>query len=252
MALAPTGASVVILAREPQKIESTIAELQSRRRGPYQRFHSIRVDLRDYEATQKHVAALEQESAISCLINSAGIALPGKIIDQSASVVTETIQTNLLGCIHAVKAVLPGFCARKSGHIINISSVAGFVGVFGYSAYCASKFGLNGFSEVLRAELKSYNIGVSVVFPPETDTPMLQKERELQPPESRNISASAGLMLPEQVAVKTLEGAARGEAYIFPNLMSRLSYVAKRHMPEILNWYLDHLGHAGPRAGATG
>jgi 3-dehydrosphinganine reductase len=250
LALATAGASVTILARDPEKMGRTVAELESQRQRADQRFCSRVVDLRDFDATQKCIAELEYESPVSCLINSAGVALPGKIIDQPVRIIADTINTNLLGCIHTVKAVLPGFCSRNAGHIINISSVAGFVGVFGYSSYCSSKFGLTGFSEAIRAELKRHNIRVSLVCPPETDTPMLAKERELQPVESRRISASAGMMSPEQVAAKTLEGAARGEIYIFPNLMSRLSFAAKSYMPGMLNRYLNYLSNAGSRAGA--
>ena len=69
------------------------------------------------------------------------------------------MDTNYFGTLHMIKAVLPGMLARGSGHIVNISSITGFLGIFGYSAYAASKFALTGFTDALRAELSHRHPG---------------------------------------------------------------------------------------------
>jgi 3-dehydrosphinganine reductase len=113
---------------------------------------------------------------------------------------------------------------RRSGHIVNISSVAGFMGVFGYAAYGAAKYAVRGYSEVLRAELKPYNIGVSVVFPPDTDTPQLAYENQFKPMETRELAGNAAVLSPETVAETILKGIIRKRFAILPGSESKLYY----------------------------
>src|SRR6185503_5941588 len=105
----------------------------------------------------------------------------------------ETMAVNLAGCWHMIQALLPHMKAR-GGYIVNTASLAGLIGVSGYSDYCASKFALVGYSEALRAELKLVGIEVSVLCPPDTDTPGFATENRTKPEETKAISASARLM----------------------------------------------------------
>ena len=99
---------------------------------------------------------------------------------------------NYFGTVNMVKALLPAMLERGSGHIVNISSVAAFLGVFGYSAYGASKYAVRGFSDVLRAEVKPLGVRVSVVFPPDMDTPGLANENKTKPFETHEIEGKHG------------------------------------------------------------
>jgi short-subunit dehydrogenase len=72
-----------------------------------------------------------------------------------------------------------------------VSSVAGQVGVFGYTAYSASKFALTGFAQCLQMELKRDNVYVSLLFPPDTDTPMFVEENKIKPAETKEISKAS-------------------------------------------------------------
>jgi 3-dehydrosphinganine reductase len=83
------------------------------------------------------------------------------------------IGVNYLGTVCVTHAAVPGMLARGSGHIVNIPSEGGFLGVCGYTAYCGSKFAGREFSEAPRVKLKPAGVGVSVVFPSDTDTPSL-------------------------------------------------------------------------------
>ena len=89
---------------------------------------------------------------------------------------------------------------KKGSHVINVSSIGGFIGVFGFTAYSASKFGLIGLSEALRGELKPRGIAVSVLCPPDTDTPGMARENKTKPDETHAISGNVKLMSAENVA----------------------------------------------------
>jgi all-trans-retinol dehydrogenase (NAD+) len=89
---------------------------------------------------------------IDFLINNAGYVRGGDLVDQSDSTVDSTIAVNLTAVIDVTRAVLPDMETRNSGHIVNISSAAGLVGVAGLSTYCAVKWGVYGFTEAMRME----------------------------------------------------------------------------------------------------
>src|SRR5438477_366286 len=82
------------------------------------------------------------------------------------------------------------------------ASLAGLIGVFGYTDYCASKFAIVGFSEALRSELKPHGIMVSVLCPPDVDTPGFAVENTTKPPETVAISEGAKPMTPDEVAAE--------------------------------------------------
>jgi 3-dehydrosphinganine reductase len=158
------------------------------------------------------------------LINSAGITQPGYIQELGLEVFREMMEVNYFGTVNTVKAALPGMMGRGWGHIVNISSVAGFGGVFGYSAYGASKFAVRGFSDVLRAEMKPHGINVSVVFPPDTDTPQLAYEKPFQPPETKVMNTKAKTLSAEEVAKCVLRGVERGKYIILPGTDTKFYY----------------------------
>ncbi|MBA4380889.1 MAG: short-chain dehydrogenase, partial [Anaerolinea sp.] len=158
------------------------------------------------------------------VINSAGVTQPGYVQDLDLSVFRQMMEINYFGTVHVVKAVLPGMMARGCGHIVNISSVAGFAGVFGYSAYGASKYAVRGLSDVLRAELKPQGIRVSVVFPPDTDTPQLAYDKLFQPPETKVLNAKAKMLSADEVAEAILRGVRQNKYIILPGADTKFFY----------------------------
>lgn len=117
------------------------------------------------------------------------------------------MEINFLGTAHAVRAVLPTMKSRRQGKIVCISSVAGLLGLYGFTGYSASKFALRGFAEALQMEVKPYNISVTLSFPPDTDTPSLHEENKLKSVETKKISETAGIFSPTQVATAILHDA---------------------------------------------
>lgn len=179
------------------------------------RIQVLQLDVTDAQACMK---ASESLADVDVLINCAGTSLPGVLETLSIHDIDHTIQLNLLGSIYLTRALLPHMKAMRKGKIIFVSSQAGQAGLYGYTAYSASKFGLRGFAEALAMEVAPFNISVSVAFPPDTDTPCLAKENLRKPELTRIISASSGLMKAEDVANKLIAGACDGQFLISMNM----------------------------------
>jgi len=120
-----------------------------------------------------------------------------------------------------------------------VSSVAGYLGIYGYSGYSAAKFAVMGFTEALRFELKPEGIGVHVVCPPDTDTPALAFERTLRPPETDAIAGGIKPIPAEKVAEAIVRGVDRGTYYIIPDALSSLYFRLKGLLPELFFAIVD-------------
>jgi 3-dehydrosphinganine reductase len=143
------------------------------------------------------------------------------------------VDTNLLGVIYAARAVAPGMIARGSGHIAMVSSMGGLVGVYGYSAYSAAKFGVTGFAEVLRSEMKPHGVSVSLLCPPNMTTPGYARELELEPPETAAVNGMARPLPPATVARQFVRGIERGHFLILSGLSNKLLYRLEGIWPEL-------------------
>ena len=216
--LAERGARVWLLARRPEQLEAACREIG-------QGCRSLVVDVADWEQVRRAVDEITKETGTPDLVfNSAGVTRPGYVQDLDVEVFRQMIEINYMGTVHVVKAVLPGMFRRGSGWIVNLSSAAGFLGVFGYTAYGASKFAVRGFSDALRAELKPHGIRVALVFPPDTDTPQLAYEQPFKPAETKALSGNTGILSAEHVAGAVLRGMRRKRYAIVPGSENRLFY----------------------------
>lgn len=240
-ALAGAGANICIVARSPEKIEAALEEIRGVASVPScQSLIGRPADVSDYEQVREVVRGLlEQGWMPDYLFNFAGIAHPGYFQELSIDIFRRTMEVNYFGTLHTAKVIAPLMMARRQGHIINTSSVAGLVGVFGYSAYGASKFAVKGFSDVLRSEMHPYGVRVSVLFPPDTDTPQLAYEDPLKPAETRALSGNVKVMSPDEVARQLLAGVKRGRYLIIPGLESKLVYMAAGLLGAKMHWFLD-------------
>ncbi len=218
------GANVTLLARDEAKLQAACARLQGIASAS-QRVDFLSLDVADNAAVMQAIPAyVASHGAPDWLINSAGIAHPGHVQDLDVDIFRRTMEINYLGTVHVTKALLPALIARRSGHIINISSIAGFLSVYGYAAYSPSKFAVRAFSDVLRYELREYNIRISVVFPPDTQTPQLDYENQYKPAITKILDESNKVITPEAVAEAVFKGAARGQYIITPGFDSAFYY----------------------------
>ena len=130
------------------------------------RAHGRILDVTDAAAIAPLVARIEQEvGPIDVLVNNAGYGLGGAVEELDDAECRHVMETNFFGTLNLIKAVVPYFRSRKSGHIINFSSMAGILGIAGMGLYSASKFAVSGLSEALADELAPFGIRVTVVEP---------------------------------------------------------------------------------------
>ena len=108
---------------------------------------------------------LNKFGTIDVLVNNAGFGIYGKVSDLTIEEIEAQMSTNYLGMVYFIKNFLPKMLEQKSGHIVNVASVAASFGLPGIASYCASKFAMLGFSEGLHHELKGSGVGITVVSP---------------------------------------------------------------------------------------
>lgn len=237
---AALGADVALFARRPDVLAQAVERVRRHGRHTAQRVHGLALDVGDAGAVRRVLeAAIAELGAPEILVNCAGRALPEYFERIAPAQLDETLRVNLGGAWHATQVVLPHMRARGRGAIVNVASLAGLIGVFGYTDYAASKFALIGFSEALRNEVARDGIQVSVLCPPDTDTPGLALENRHKPPETRAASAGAGVLDVETVADALLDGLAAGRFLIVPGAGARLAVRLQRFAPGLVRWTLD-------------
>jgi 3-dehydrosphinganine reductase len=185
------------------------------------------VDVRDEAATAAAVAAaIAALGPPELVVASAGIVVPGIFTELESAAYRDTLDVNFHGAVHLVRAALPAMRARRSGRIVLISSGAGLIAFYGYTAYAPSKFALRGFAEALRSELRPDGVGVSIVYPPDTDTPQLREELRLRPAITSRLAGGARMRSADEVARAILKGVRRRRFTIAPGwemgLLARL------------------------------
>jgi 3-dehydrosphinganine reductase len=220
--LAEEGANVWLLARHADALEAACRSLDA---SSGQKHSYIAADVTDLNQVKAAVERVEREAGLpDLLINCAGGSHPGYVQEIPPEVFREMMNLNYFGTLHTVQALLPHMIQRGSGCIVNFSSTAGVIGVFGYSAYGAAKFAVRGFSDVLRAEVKPLGIQVSVVFPPNVDTPGLANENKTKPFETHEVEGNAGVFAPAKLAQTVLDGVQRGHRFIVPGFENKIAY----------------------------
>jgi 3-oxoacyl-[acyl-carrier protein] reductase len=164
-ALANEGADVVISGTDQKRLDAAHAELTAGR-GDSLRVVAVRADVRQSaEATRLVDIAVERFGGVDVLVNNAGVGTFTDVASMSIDQWRRVIETNLDGVFYCCHAAIPQLKKRGGGWIINISSLAGKNAFPGGAAYCASKAGLNAFSEALMQEVRHDGIRVSYVMP---------------------------------------------------------------------------------------
>jgi 3-dehydrosphinganine reductase len=175
------------------------------------------------------------------LINNAGFAHPGYFEELPLDIFRKTMDIDYFGTVYATKAAVPMMMERKTGHVVNIASMAAFLGVFGYTPYTPAKFAVRGFSESLRQELKPHGIHVSIVFPTDTDTPQFHYEHQFKPPETLRISGTVRPKTADQMARSVIRGIERRKTYITLGLFPWLLLVLFNGPAGLFHLYCDLL-----------
>lgn len=161
-ALAQTGARLALAARSEAELKSVADEV----RGLGAEAIAVPADVASPESLEQLVARVTSElGSIDVLINNAGVEKPYEFERYTLGDIDWILNVNVHGLMHLTRIVIPQMIERRSGHIVNIASMAGLMGIPHNSIYSASKHAVVGFSRSLRLEMKDDNIGVSVVCP---------------------------------------------------------------------------------------
>ena len=239
--LAQQGANLTLIARDRHKLAIAREEI-STAANSRREIYTVSADVANrQEITTAVEQAIAQLGTPELLVTSAGMAHPGYFEQIPLEVFEQTMMVNYFGSLYSIKAVLPAMKTNRRGDIVLISSGAGIIGIYGYSAYCPSKFALRGLAESLRGELKPSGIGITIVYPPDTDTPQLAAENQIKPPETKKITATAKTWSPQAVAQQILRGVEQNKFAIAPG--TELTILNKLHslIAPILNWHFDRL-----------
>jgi uncharacterized protein len=168
---------------------------------------------------------------LDMIIHNAGMAYMGPYADVPLDHNEQVINVNLLSAMRLNSLFLPELITRKSGHLIYVSSVAGFVATPLAVSYSTSKFGLRAFAMALHGEIRKYGIRTSIVYPFFSKTPILKSQVFGNP----KVSVMPGFCAtsPEYVVTCTLKGAEKGRLHICPGFFSKVMWLAVRLHPVI-------------------
>lgn len=223
--LAARGAVIVGCGRSIARLKETLKEV--RRLSP----SSIMIgcDVSDAEQVQGMIAKIIADyGKIDILVNNAGIGMRKPFVDTALETIEEIIRVNYLGAVYCAHAALPSMIARGSGHIVNISSVAGLIGTLNMGGYCASKFAMNGWSESLFHEIQPLGVHVSIVCPGPVATGFARDFQDSEPKSPPNLFVSTGAV--SHAVIRVIEN--KRFEVVLPRWLALMSAL-RRHTPSL-------------------
>lgn len=193
------------------------------------------LDVRDREAVHAYAASVAADlGRVDVLVNNAGVALHGDFEEASHEDFRWVIDVDLWGVVHGTEAFLPHLIASGDGHLVNMSSLFGLVGVPGQTAYNAAKFAVRGFSEALRQEmiLAGHPVGVTSVHPGGIRTAIVRNARTTRSHDPAQLAldfeARLARTTPERAAERIVDGILRNKARVLIGADAHLIDLASR------------------------
>ncbi|MCY4546280.1 MAG: SDR family oxidoreductase [Gemmatimonadetes bacterium] len=233
-AFAREGATVVLAARSEGRLVRIAADIEH----AGGRAVPMAVDVTDRTAVfEKMKEVAESLGSIDVLVNNAGIGLLSPVVGMDPEELKRIFEVNFFGLIWCTQAALPYMIRQKRGRIVNISSVAGKRALPHISAYCASKFAVQAFSDSLRMETAEHGITVTVLCPPRVDTTfhdtplMRQKGQRMSAP---SISA-------EYVAAEIVRGTRKGSREVVVSFYGKFFVFFHWLSPRLLDFIMKRL-----------
>ncbi len=159
------GAIVNIIARDKNKLDLVVKQLGSNAVG-------FSADVSNWQEIEQVSRKIE---SVDVLINNAGVWIEGSLLDCEIDKIDQAIDINLKGVIYTTKAFLPKLQKETESHVLNVVSTSGLKGRDGQSVYCASKFGVSGFTESLKVDLEKTNVKVTGFYPGGMHTHLFDK-----------------------------------------------------------------------------
>ncbi len=225
--LSSLGAHIVIFARNKEKLDQARKDIENHRLSPSQNIQAMPLDVANHDDCQIRMNnALKRFGVPDIVITSAGVGNADHFENISHEAFDSLMKINVYGTRSVIAALLPSM-KDWGGRIAIISSAAGLMGMFGYTSYATSKYALVGFAECLRSELKRYDISVTLVCPPEVDTPFLANESTI-PREARALKNFAGTLQPGPVAKAIVKGISKKKFLVIPGILANLLFFNHR------------------------
>lgn len=226
------GARVSLLARDEARLADAVAAVGATA--------SASADVADPDAVRAAIGCLVDEGGpCDVLVTAAGSAHPGYFDRLDDDVFRRQMEVDYFGTLHAIRAVVPSMLHRRRGHLVAISSTAGLIGVFGYSAYAPAKYAVRGLAETLRPELAPSGIVVACAYPPDTRTPGLEAENLLKPPETERISAAIKPREVDDVARAIARGVEKDRLVITADAQTAALARAAGLLGPYVRWSMD-------------
>jgi len=235
------GARLFLIARNKQKLQQTKEQIQKLLGSDVDVFIYVS-NVADKEKIAEIMNEIgKNEGGIFTLINNAGAILCGRMCDNSVEKHEQHMSVNYMGMFYCLYYAWPYLKESKGGHIGFVSSVAGYVGAIGYTGYAPSKFAISGLAESIRMEAKEIGVGVTIIYPPDTETPLHDYEKVNTLAETKALSANVKLMTAESVADLFFNAILKNKFEVVCNFESKMMRVLKTIMPAFFFRSLDKM-----------
>lgn len=234
--LASKGAEPILLDMNRDSLDKALAEL----RGEGYRAFGFQANVTSRDELRRIREELEERGLTpDILVNCAGITLIAHFSATDHDEMQRIIDVNLMGTINIIETFLPHMTQRGYGHIVNIGSIDGIIPIPGQSAYCASKFAVTGFTEVLYYDLRGNGIGVTLVCPGYVKTPLANTSTIKDLPlhfigarlVERFLLSLGGS--PRKVANQVVDAITHNRFLVIPGLPSKIIYHYRRLFPRL-------------------
>ena len=202
VALAAEGAEVILSARRRDRLDQIAKDIQT----AGGRAVVKPLDVTDRKAVESLGKELESNGGIDILINNAGLMPLSPLLECRIDEWERMVDVNIKGVLYVLSAVLPGMAKRKSGHIVNISSVAGRFTMKGMAVYSGTKFAVRAISDGLRREATEYGVRVTDIEPGAVDTELIDSIK--YEPIRKAATAPGGFHAPGRIILKSEDIAA--------------------------------------------
>ncbi len=242
-ALQAEGARLVLTDIDEPGLDAVVAALA----GSVD--HAEALDLTDFDRVRAFADAVHAAGGpVDVVLNVAGISSWGAIETVDHAHWRRLVEVNLMGPVHVLECFVPEMVrAGRGGHIVNVSSAAGLLGLPWHAAYSATKFGLRGISEVLRFDLRRHRIGVTLVCPGAVDTPLVQTvdivgiDREHPAAVKMAAAFRKHAASPDDVAAKIVDAIKKRRALVYTSRDIQAAFLLQRYVPPAYSFVMQRL-----------
>jgi short-subunit dehydrogenase len=220
-------ANVILVSRNEEKLQKIATKLSKYKTRVF--VYACDISKKDQVDTMGQIV-IEKFGKVDVLVNNAGIGIYNTVNETKIEEMESQMMTNFFGTMYCTKTFLPKMLEQRSGHIVNVASVAGSMGIPGMASYCASKFAMLGFSESLFHELKGTGVGITIVSPIMVRTNFFSHESFGNMPRY-----SATSLSPKTVANSVVRASSSPRLEIVVPQFVRIAIWAKQTLPYLIN-----------------